>query len=79
MKGRESEESVRLKRVLLNDSLQIPNGVLQVMKKDVQAALSSYFELEEDSLTVEVLVDGEGRYLIKTEAKGFRAKPVKIL
>lgn len=79
MKRRESDGSVRLKRVLLQDSLNVPNGVLKVMKADVATTLSAYFDLEEGSVTLDVAVDENGTYDLKVTAKGYRAKSVKIL
>lgn len=79
MNGKESAEMVRLKRVLLNDSLNVPNGVLQVLQTDLTGILSSYFEIEENSVTLDVSVDGNGTYALKLTAKGTQAKKIKIL
>lgn len=78
MKNKQSDELVRLKRVLLQDSLNIPNGVLSVLKQDISAVLNSYFELiKEANVSIEVHEDGV--YGISITAEGKNAKKVKSL
>ena len=60
-----SDELVRLQKVILGDSLKIPNGVLEVLKSDIKGVLNSYFELKEESLKPEIEIDEEGLYHIK--------------
>ncbi len=74
-----SDELVRLQKVILGDSLKIPNGVLEVLKSDIKGVLNSYFELKEESLKPEIEIDEEGLYHIKISAICTAIKKVKAL
>ncbi|MGN0767836.1 MAG: hypothetical protein ACI4M8_00620 [Christensenellales bacterium] len=74
-----SDELVRLRRVILGDSLKIPNGVLEVLKNDVKGVLNSYFDLKEDSLQSEITVDENGVYHVVITASCTSVKKVKAL
>ncbi len=74
-----SDELVRLRRVILGDSLKIPNGVLEVLKNDVKGVLKSYFDLKEDTLQSEITVDENGVYHIAISADCTNVKKVKAL
>ena len=74
-----SDELVRLRRVILGDSLKIPNGVLEVLKNDVKGVLNSYFDLKEDSLKSEITVDENGVYHVVITASCTSVKKVKAL
>lgn len=74
-----SDELVRLRRVILGDSLKIPNGVLEVLKNDVKGVLNSYFDLKEDSLQSEITVDENGVYHVVIAASCTSVKKVKAL
>lgn len=74
-----SDELVRLRRVILGDSLKIPNGVLEVLKNDVKGVLNSYFDLKEDSLQSEITVDENGVYHVVINASCASVKKVKAL
>ena len=74
-----SDELVRLRRVILGDSLKIPNGVLEVLKNDVMGVLNSYFDLKEDSLQSEITVDENGVYHVVITASCTSVKKVKAL
>lgn len=79
MTNKQSDELVRLKRVLLQDSIKIPNGVLKVLKNDLNSVLGSYFEILPDSTDLEITVDENGVYDLTLSAKGTHAKKVKTL
>ena len=74
-----SDELVRLRRVILGDSLKIPNGVLEVLKNDVKGVLNSYFDLKENSLQSEITVDENGVYHVAITASCTSVKKVKAL
>lgn len=78
MKTKRSDEYVRLKKVLLQDSLKIPNGVFTVLKTDMTAVLNSYFELTGEA-DVKIEVEENGLYKITVFAEGKNAKKVKSL
>lgn len=74
-----SDDFVRLKKVILTDSLKIPNGVVEVLKKDIIGILNSYFDLNEESVKTDITIDDKGSYEIKTYAKARAARKVKTL
>ena len=69
----------RLKRVLLSDTMQLPSGVMKILKEDVFNTLSSYFIMEKEDFTVEIDADTSDGFKIKITAKAKEAKAVKIL
>ena len=73
-----SEDLVRLKRVLLNDSLQLPSGVIGVLKSDVCAVLGGYFDLDGE-VSVSIAINENGVYSIRIDAVGKDVKRVKAL
>lgn len=70
---------LRLKRVLLNDKDNIPNGLMRVLRSDVSKVLSSYFDYSPETLKIDVDLDANGRYCIHIEAIAERVKTVKIV
>lgn len=70
---------LRLKKVLLNDKINMPNGLIKLIKKDITTILDSYFEFHENNLKIEVDSDTEGLYDISIKAKAQRIKPPKFL
>lgn len=69
---------LRLKKVLLSDKINMPNGFLMVLKKDLKNVLDSYFECNEDSLKIEVDTDTNGEYDICITSKAERIKSPKF-
>ena len=78
MKKSCSDELVRLKKVLLSDSLKLPNGFVSVLKNDITAVLNSYFELT-DETNVSIEINENGVYEITVPARGRNAKKVKSM
>lgn len=70
---------LRLKRVILNDKINMPNGLLEVVKKDINMVLSSYFELDEASFSLSIETDSEGKYEIAIGAKADKIKSPKFI
>lgn len=78
MKKTCSDELVRLKKVLLSDSLKLPNGFVSVLKNDITAVLNSYFELT-DETNISIEINENGVYEITVTARGRNAKKVKSM
>lgn len=78
MKG-VTDDLIRLKRVILTDSLKIPNGVVEVLKNDINGILNSYFELLEDGVKTDISVDESGIYRISMTAKASSARKMKTI
>ncbi|HHU43315.1 MAG: cell division topological specificity factor MinE [Bacillota bacterium] len=72
------ETIIRLKRVLLSDKINMPNGLLNLLKKDVYSLLSCYFELDYDTLKITVDSNTKGEYDIMITAKAERVKSPKF-
>lgn len=70
---------VRLKKVLLSDKIHMPNGLIQLIKKDITVLLKSYFEFDEKNMKIEIDSDTEGLYDITIAAKAERVKSPKFL
>lgn len=70
---------IRLKKVLLSDKINMPNGLLQLVKKDITALLKSYFEFDESKMKIEIDSDTEGQYDITISAKAERMKTPKFI
>lgn len=70
---------LRLKKVLLNDKINMPNGLLQLMKKDIGSVLDGYFEMDKDVFNITIDSDTEGMYDISISAKAERIKSPKFI
>jgi len=70
---------LRLKRVLLNDKDNLPNGLMKVLRADLDQVLSSYFDYPTETLKVDVDLDSNGRYCIRIEAMAERVKTIKVI
>ena len=70
---------LRLKKVLLNDKINMPNGLLVIIKKDIENVLSSYFEFDKKTLKIEVDIDSSGKYDVYASAKAERIKTPKFI
>lgn len=71
------DELTRLKRVLLCDNIKVPHGVTEVLKSDLYGLLNSYFDINKESVKLEISVDESGIYNISVFAKGTGVKQVK--
>jgi septum formation topological specificity factor MinE len=69
---------VRLKRVLLSDKLNMPNGLIALLKKDLLKVFDSYFDIKED-LLVEIDGNADGEYDILIRGRSERIKSPKFL
>lgn len=78
MKG-VTDELIRLKRVILTDSLKIPNGVLEVLKNDINGILNSYFEVTSDGVKVDINLDESGLYHVTLTAEATAARKIKTV
>lgn len=76
---KKNEEILRLKRVLLNDNISIPNGVMKILKKDISHVLQGYFNLTEDGAEISIDIDQNGIYQIKISANADGVKEVRII
>lgn len=70
---------IRLKRVLLSDKDNLPNGLMKVLRADLDRVLSSYFDYPTQTLKLDVDLDPNGRYCIRIEAMAERVKTVKVI
>lgn len=70
---------IRLKKVLLNDKINMPNGLIQLMKKDISTLFKSYFEFETSKLKIDIVSNQEGMYDISVQAKAERIKAPKFI
>lgn len=78
MKG-VTDDLIRLKRVLLTDSLKIPNGVIEALKNDINGILNSYFELTNEGVKTEISVDENGIYHVALTARAIAARKMKTI
>ncbi|NCA92075.1 hypothetical protein EOM82_02340 [bacterium] len=76
---KKNEEILRLKRVLLNDNISIPNGVMKILKNDISHVLQGYFNLTEDGAEISIDIDQNGIYQIKISANADGVKEVRII
>ncbi len=76
---KKNEEILRLKRVLLNDNISIPNGVMKILKKDISRILKGYFNLTEEEAEIAIDIDQSGTYQIQISAKADGVKEVRII
>ncbi len=65
---KESAELKRLKRVILADNLRIPNGMTDMLKNDLIALLDGYFDLQKESVHLDLSVSEDGAYKIEWKA-----------
>jgi len=70
---------LRLKRVLLTDKDSLPNGLMKVLRADLDRVIGSYFDYAPDSLKIDVDIDPNGRYCLRVEAVADRVKTVKTV
>jgi len=66
----------RIKKVILQDKTGAPEQVLAVLKSDLYELLDGYFEVNPQSVSLEVEVDEYGFYRIAIGAKAFRVRAV---
>ena len=76
-KGREA--TLRLKRVLLGDKLQSDNRFLELISFDVADVLNNYLDFQDENLTVDMEVDGDGFYRLSVTVKAERVKNIRII
>lgn len=79
MSAKKSDEMTRLKKLLFNDYLNIPNDAFEVLKTDVIKLLKSYFDIKDGSYKLDILADGDGNFNISFSAVATHIKEVKIL
>ncbi len=76
---KQSSELIRLRKVILNDTLKIPNGVIEILKNDLYGVFGSYFDIDGESLKIEITVGEDGIYKLQVTANGTNVKSVKNL
>jgi hypothetical protein len=69
---------LRLKKLLLNDK-SVPQGLMDVLTADIDAALQGYFDFENKNLSVLAVLGGDGKYEIKINLVADRLKNIKFL
>lgn len=69
---------IRLKRVLLSDKINMPNGLMALLKKDLLRVFDSYFDINEENLQIEIDTDADG-YDISIKGRSQRIKSPKFL
>ena len=79
MKQEGKNTILRLKRVLLTDKDNLPNGLMKVLRADLDRVIGSYFDYSPDSLKIDVDIDSNGRYCLHAEAVAERVKTVKTV
>ncbi len=70
---------IRLKKVLLNDKINMPNGLIGVIEKDIASLLKSYFDFDESVLKIDIVSSPEGQYDISIKASAERIKAPKFI
>lgn len=76
---KKTDDVARLKKLLYNDYLNIPNSAFSVLKSDIIKLLGSYFDLIDDSVSLKVETDGDGNFTIDVHAEAAHVKELKIL
>ena len=66
----------RIKKVILQDKTGAPEQVLSVLKSDLYELLDGYFEVNPQSIALDVSVDERGLYTISVGAKAFRVRAI---
>lgn len=69
-KNREIKD--RLQRVLLQDRMAGKCNMLPMLKSDLEGLLADYFDLDKESLRLEVSADEDGSYRIVMRARAVR-------
>ncbi|MBQ9145052.1 MAG: cell division topological specificity factor MinE [Clostridia bacterium] len=69
-KNREMKD--RLQRVLLQDRMAGKCNMLPMLKSDLEGLLADYFDLDKESLRLEVSADEDGSYRIVMRARAVR-------
>ncbi len=69
---------IRLKRVLLSDKINMPNGLMALLKKDLMRVFDSYFDMNEDNLHIDIDSGADG-YDISIRGQSQRIKSPKFL
>lgn len=70
--------AMRLEKVLLNDRLNAPDNLKNVIKGDLYEVLLSYAEVNPNSVRLTIASDGRGGYCVTFVAQALRMKGVKI-
>lgn len=68
----------RLKEILLNDTIRLPNNVIEILKSEILTLFHSYFYVEEDKIKIEIKPDNEG-YRIVVDGQVDGIKNIKVL
>lgn len=68
----------RLKKVLLSDKINMPNGLLNVIERDTANLLNEYFQILPGTVRITVS-ESDGFYELELKAKAESVKPPKIL
>lgn len=76
---KKNDQMTRLKKLLFNDYINIPNSAFEVLKSDLIKLLQSYFELREGSVELDVDTDSDGNFSIRLTAEATHVKELKIL
>lgn len=79
MKKKNLSEMGRLKKMLFNDCLNIPEGAFQLLKEDVTKILASYLELKDGKVEMAVCENDEGFMTVAIKADAVRFKELKFL
>ncbi len=70
---------IRLKKVLLSDKINMPNGLMRLVKKDVMSLLKNYFEFDDNNLVINVISNKEGLYDISIHSTAEKIKTPKFM
>ena len=79
MKKNCSDELIRLQRVIMSDNAKVSNGVLKILKEDAKKFFSGFFDVDNDSVKVDLSVNENGAYQITLSATGTNIKNVKSI
>lgn len=66
----------RARKILYADKLIKPNMFKQALKLEVFAVLRQFMEIEQDDISLSIMIDPTGKYKIKLIAETSQIKPV---
>ncbi|MDD4315648.1 MAG: cell division topological specificity factor MinE [Clostridia bacterium] len=70
---------LRLKRILLSDKVNMPSGLIQLLKKDLLKLFDSYFDIKEESLKIEIDSNADGEYDVSIKGVSERIKSPRFM
>lgn len=70
---------LRMKKILLDDKLRLPNGFSALLSSDLKKIAKSYFEYDDKNFVLKIDIDAKGRYEVSLKLCAERVLPLEIL